>query len=155
VLALNGKKVERVLSGDNLYEPEWSPRGGEVVFVRNPSPYSEKGLIETVRTDGRGIRSIVRGLHPDISPDGSELSFTRAGGIYVMPLAGGKPTLVIRKGDYPEWSPDGRYLAFMRRVNCSSEGGCAARVFVAPATGGKANAYGPEIFEVGPLSWSR
>jgi len=71
-----------------------------------------------------------------------------------MSMTGGKPKLVIRNGERPEWSPDGRYLAFTRQVVCG-DAVCSGRVFIVRATGGKARAIGPEIFDIGPLSWSK
>jgi len=148
-----GNKRKKLLAGGDLYEPDWSPRGGLIAFVRDPT-YTGDGSIQAIRTNGRGLRSIVRGVQPDISPDGSKLAFARGVNVYVMPLAGGRPRLVVRKAAYPEWSPDGRYLAFTRDVVCF-EAGCSGRVFIVRATGGRARAIGPEIFDIGPLSWSK
>lgn len=112
-----------------------------------------RALIQSIEIDDRKVRSIVRGRDPDVSPDGAKLAFAQRKGIYVMPLEGGKPRLIITRGEHPEWSPDGRYLAFTRRVKCG-EAGCSGRVFLVRATGGRARAIGPRIFEIGPLSWS-
>lgn len=148
----NGSRLVRVLGGQN-YGPDWSARGF-IAFVRNPSLRTGAGLIQTVRPNGTGLRSVVRGGHPDVSPDGSAIAFSRRDGIYVMPLAGGRPRRVAVRGDHPEWSPDGRHLAFTREVRCG-DAGCEGRVFIVPAGGGQPRAVGPRVFEVGPLSWSR
>lgn len=152
-VATTGGKVKKILGGP-AYAPDWSPTGTHIVFVRDPAESTGAGLIQSVRPDGRDLRSIVRGGHPDISPDGSRLAFSRPEGIYVMSMTGGKPKLVIRNGERPEWSPDGRYLAFTRQVVCG-DAVCSGRVFIVRATGGKARAIGPEIFDIGPLSWSK
>lgn len=151
-VAVNGKKL-RKLHGGRVDAPDWSPSGTSIVFVHNPSPRDEVGLIQSIEIDDRKVRSIVRGRDPDVSPDGAKLAFAQRKGIYVMPLEGGKPRLIITRGEHPEWSPDGRYLAFTRRVKCG-EAGCSGRVFLVRATGGRARAIGPRIFEIGPLSWS-
>jgi len=148
-----GRSVKELLGG-RVDAPDWSPAGAPIVFVRNPSLKSGGGLIQSIEPDGRGIRSIVRGGHPDVSPDGSKLAFARGDGVYVMQIGRGKPKRIVRDGEHPEWSPDGRYLAFVRNVSCR-EGGCSGRVFIVRATGGKARAIGPEIFDIGPLSWSK
>jgi hypothetical protein len=152
-VAATGRRPTRLFAGP-AYAPDWSPTGTFIVFVRNPAPSTGAGLIQAIGTSGGSLRSIVRGGHPDVSPDGLRIAFARREGVYVMPVAGGRPRLVVRDAEHPEWSPDGRYLAFTRAVQCG-EGGCSGRVFVVRATGGRARAFGPAIFEVGPLAWSR
>jgi len=71
-----------------------------------------------------------------------------------MSLRGGTPERLVARGEHPEWSPDGRYLAFTREVKCG-DAGCEGRVFIIPATGGRAQPIGPRLFEIGPLSWSK
>ncbi len=134
-------------------DPEWSADSRRIVFVRNPTESTGVGMISSIESDGRNLRGIVVGADPDVSPDGSKLAFSRSGAIYVAPLRGGKPKLVLRKGSNPEWSPQGRYLAFTRIVFCG-DAACDGRVFIAPAAGGKATAHGPRLVDIGPLSWS-
>jgi Tol biopolymer transport system component len=152
IVAIDRSSIRRLLRG-HVYAPDWSPTVTTIVFVRYPSIATGEGIIQSIRPDGHGRRSLVRGGHPDISPDGSRLAFARREGVYVMPMKGGEPRLIIRNGDRPEWSPDGRHLAFTRYVRCG-HAGCSGRVFVVPASGGKERAVGPQIFQVGPLSWS-
>ncbi len=134
--------------------PDWSADSRRIVFVRNPARSTGVGMISSIDSDGHNLRAIVRGADPDVSPDGSKLVFWRSGGgIYVVPIGGGRPKLVLRHGLHPEWSPAGRHLAFARHVFCDAA--CEDRVFIAPANGGKAKAYGPWIVDIGPLSWSR
>jgi Tol biopolymer transport system component len=152
-VATSGKNVKRVLGG-SVYAPDWSPTGGEIVFVRNPASGTGAGVIHSIRPDGRKLRAVVFGGHPDVSPDGSQLAFARRDGIYVVPMTGGKARRIIRNAEHPEWSPDGSYLAFTRNVTCN-EAGCSGRVFIVRVAGGRARAVGPSIFDIGPLSWSR
>jgi len=149
----SGGRVSKV-TGARAYAPDWSPVESRILFVRDASLRTGSGVIQSVRLDGKDVRTIVRGGHPDISPDGTEVAFSRRDGIYVMPLAGGTPTRVVLHGEHPEWSPDGRYLAFTREVQCG-HAGCEGRVFIVKSTGGEARPIGPRIFEIGPLSWSR
>jgi serine/threonine-protein kinase len=65
---------------------------------------------------------------PAISPDGSEVAFSRGGEIWVVPLAGGVPrTIADSAVCCPSWGPDGEFVYFVRAPNG------AARV---PRTGG-------------------
>jgi WD40 repeat protein len=154
-----GGDAALVLRASNVFEPDWSPQGKEIAFVRNA--YSRQhgvikeraGLIQIIRPDGSGLRTIVRGDNPDISPNGAELAFSRSDAVYIVQLAGGAPRRVVRHGAHPEWSPDGNYLAFTRNVSCN-ESGCFGRVFIVSAKGGAVKAVGPPIFDIGPLSWS-
>jgi Tol biopolymer transport system component len=143
----------RKLSNGPVYAPDWSPSGDHIVFVRDPADSTGVGVIQSVGIDGRDVHSITVGGHPDVSPDGSTVAFAKGDGIYVLPITGGKPKLVVRRGEHPEWSPDGDYLAFTRPVECG-EGGCSGRVFVVRSTGGRPRPIGPAIFDIGPLSWS-
>ncbi|MGH3133058.1 MAG: hypothetical protein ACRDNY_04845 [Gaiellaceae bacterium] len=152
-IGTGGRKAKKLLDG-NAYAPDWSPTGATIVYVRNPSPRTGGGLIQSIAPNGGEHRSIVRGGHPDVSPDGSRLAFARRNGIYVVPMAGGEPKLIVRNGEHPEWSPDGRYLAFTRPVVCG-ESGCSGRVFIVRATGGRPRPIGPLVFDIGPLAWSR
>ena len=73
----------RKLFGGRAYAPDWSPTGGFIVFVREPSPSTGAGVIQSIRTGGRNLRSIVVGRHPDVSPDGSTIAFGGGHGINV------------------------------------------------------------------------
>jgi Tol biopolymer transport system component len=148
-----GEPIVRLLHG-RAYAPDWAPTGRSIYFVRGPALRSGAGLIQSIGVDGHNLRSIVRGGHPDVSPDGSKLAFARRDGIYVLSVSGGEPRRVVARGEHPEWSPDGRYLAFTREVDCG-HAGCEGRIFVVRSTGGRAHAIGPRIFDIGPLSWSR
>jgi Tol biopolymer transport system component len=138
-----------------VYAPDWSPAGDEIVFVRDPEQGTGAGVIHSVRPDGRGLRAIVFGGHPDVSPDGSKLAFARPDGVYVASMdGGGGLRRIVPNAEHPEWSPDGAYLAFTRFVRCS-EAGCTGRVYVVRASGGRVRPLGPDIFDIGRLSWSR
>lgn len=151
VASVDGRKPRRIVSGADIYQPDWSPRGDRIVFVRDSS-FSGDGSIHAIRVNERRPRFVARGTEPDISPDGMKLAFTTAAGVVVMPIAGGMPKLVAPSGAHPEWSPDGQDLAFTRDTVCG-DAGCSGRVFVVPAAGGVAHAYGPSQFDIGSLFW--
>jgi Tol biopolymer transport system component len=147
-----GKHLKRLFGGP-ASEPDWSPTGDRIIFVRGTG--SGAGVIFSIKTDGSDVRRILRGDDPDVSPDGSKITFARRDGVYVVPVAGGKPRRITRNAKHPEWSPDGTSLAFTRTSRVCDEGGCRGRVLIVRATGGRARPIGPGIFEIGPLSWSR
>jgi len=148
---VNGNALRRL--ANDAEEADWSPDGTQIAFVRDLSSYTGQGRIYAIGGDGRDLHFLARGAQPAFSPDGQKLAFSGRAGIYVMPAEGGQARLVIRKGSQPAWSPDGKRLAFTRPTKCG-HGGCVGRIFIAPATGGRARPIGPEIFDIGPLSWS-
>jgi hypothetical protein len=117
--------VAQEVSGEN---PSWRPDGVEIAYVRYPT-YSVGGL-HVVRPDGTGHRTLVgdhvRTLDPDFSPDGSKIAFGVANpdgltGLYVIPTAGGTPTLLSPNDGSPAWSPDGTKIAFVSRRDGNEE----------------------------------
>ena len=61
-------------------------------------------------TFGRG-----HDFRPEISPDGTQLAFRSLGGgdgVYVQPVSGGAPKLLVRRAYAQRFSPDGRRLAY-------------------------------------------
>ncbi len=153
VVSLASGRRRWLLRGERLYSGDWSPRGGRLAFVRDPDVAGD-GLIQTIRPDGRGLRTIGRGGDPDFSPDGKRLAFTRGKDVYIVGLARTRPRRFARNADAPEWSPTGRSLAVTKDVECF-EAGCSGRVFIIPSQGGSGTAIGPTIFDIGSLSWSR
>ena len=153
-VGVDGKGVRRIVG--HADEPDWTP-DGRIVFVRNPEQSSRAGIVSTIGVDGRGLRRLVsrgRWVEPHVSPDGSTVAVENGTGIFLAPRRGGTPRLFIRNGYGAAWSPDGRYLAFTRPIRCG-EAVCTSRVFVVARSGGKPRAYGPEIGDIGPLSWGR
>jgi Tol biopolymer transport system component len=53
--------------------------------------------------------------YPSFSPDGTKIAFRSerdGGGIYVVPVLGGSPRLLVKGGTRPIYSPVGKYLLF-------------------------------------------
>jgi Tol biopolymer transport system component len=128
-------------------------------------PY--RGNLFTVGSDGSGHHEwdypegVDEGLHPDWSPDGTELAFVtdRADGsadILVSPTEGGTARILVDSppgtvSDHPAWSPDGRYVAF----NTDTQGLAGFRIVVADAgTGAAVTTYeAPKGIDVVAPRW--
>ncbi len=70
---------------------------------------------------------------PALSPDGTRISFSWQGNLWVAPVEGGAATRLTATDANdlnPRWSPDGAWLAF----NSDREGG--NQIFLIPSTGG-------------------
>jgi len=105
--------------------PNWTQDGRTLV-------YNSQGNLYTYALATGEIKQIDTGLATDcnndhvLSPDNSQIAvshFTNEDAtsrIYILPLAGGQPTLVTPKGPsyLHGWSPDGRRLAY-----CAERGG--------------------------------
>jgi dipeptidyl aminopeptidase/acylaminoacyl peptidase len=110
--------------------PRWTPDGRAIVFVRyyGDNGFSQIGVVAAEIPYGRPKVTFLTTWmasagEPHLSPDGKWLAMTTTvsekpggpavNGIWVMPLAGGTPRLLVRDGDTPQWSPDGAQIAFV------------------------------------------
>jgi Tol biopolymer transport system component/DNA-binding winged helix-turn-helix (wHTH) protein len=127
--------------------PSWSPDGKLLAFSEKDEPRAPLSifLASIEGLDKRKLTSPPAGsvgdCAPAISPDGRTVAFNRvsaAGGIFLVPVAGGEPTRVTR-GQLPfcerlAWTADGRELVF------SSSGGApesSSSLWRVSASGGK------------------
>jgi WD40-like Beta Propeller Repeat len=151
----NGLGRARVTRGET---PDFSPRTPEIAFVRDYSYDTNAGKILVAARDGHDVRYVTRGAYPAFHPSGRKLAFVLRRDIYTVPVAGGNVLRLIRNGASPVWSPDGRFIAFTRFTSCpkGGHGPCSGRIFIAPATSSRrAHPIGPEIADIGRISWSR
>jgi serine/threonine protein kinase/WD40 repeat protein len=91
-----------------------SPDGEWIVFDSDRQGEMD---IWKQRLDGGGGPQLVADVEgdawePDWSPDGTEIVFSTAGGLFVVPADGGAPERVTTRGGRPDWSPDGLAIAF-------------------------------------------
>jgi len=100
----------------------WSADGKRLAFARDfavgkPDEHLD---IYTMNADGTGLHAMgLKGLNgrPLWFPDGRRLLFSRIGGLWVIPAAGGTPHQVLKiAGDYDDgaFSPDGKQVVVLR-----------------------------------------
>ncbi|MCB0127192.1 MAG: PD40 domain-containing protein, partial [Caldilineaceae bacterium] len=70
---------------------------------------------------GGALTPITGGLDPALSPDGTQIAFTRiggnAGGVYLINSDGSDERLIYKAAEQlmsPKWSPDGNWIVFSR-----------------------------------------
>lgn len=101
----------------------WSPDGRLIAFVRRSHRFAGvtrhgPPSIYLVEPDGDGLRRLTAGHNPSWSPDGRQLVFSWADGIYRIDATGRGRTQVARvagtRGELlePDWSPDGRRILY-------------------------------------------
>jgi TolB protein len=78
------------------------------------------GRIFIINANGTGLRQLTHGLDPALSPDGSQVAFTRweaPAGLYLVNVDGSQERLLaeVEQAKSPEWSLDGTKVAFSHR----------------------------------------
>jgi Tol biopolymer transport system component/predicted Ser/Thr protein kinase len=130
------------------FQPALSPDGTLIAFASDRS--GEGNLDIWVKHLGGGepirlTRDAADDSQPSFSPDGSRIAFRSerdGGGIYLIPVLGGEPRLVVRNGRDPRISPDGRWIAYWVGQTSSSFTG---NVFVVETRGGAPKALRSEF----------
>jgi Tol biopolymer transport system component len=117
-----------VPSPDRETDPQWSPDGTRISYVRLAEADVEdwrKSWIWTVRSDGTGARRLVLGSNARWSPDGKRLVFSAPtaqsdGDLFVINADGtGLRRLLAtpRRVEWPtDWSPNGKKILFTRSI---------------------------------------
>lgn len=107
-------------------DPDWSPDGSTIVFVRHPVGVPDLAEIYRMNADGTGLTPLTLQFGeeraPSWSPDGSRIVYmARRGGadfeIAVIDAAGVHEFLLTNNGlpdGTPSWSPDGQWIVFHR-----------------------------------------
>jgi Tol biopolymer transport system component len=152
------------LEGDQL-SPDWSPDGGQIVFVSEDVATSRRSLYAFDLTSGRISRltdnSQTNDILPQVSPDGTRVLFISQwldqgtkqipSTIMVLDLASGAVTQLSDGTDYiyeAAWSPDGSQIAF---VSDRDEG---ERLWVMNADGSDPRLLSADLDRVRGAAWS-
>jgi dipeptidyl aminopeptidase/acylaminoacyl peptidase len=132
VLDLRTRRVERLTHSPDSWEfdPDWSPDGTDVVFVRGEGD-ADDGLFLLEVASGRTTR-LARGAlleTPRWSPQARRIAFAARSGIVVIGSDGkGRRILVRQRGiSALSWSADGSRIAYTRVIG---EGRQAERLMV-------------------------
>lgn len=92
------------------YDPDWSPDGNKIVFVR-VSGQGQKLCI--INTDGSGLSEIGFGGDPSWSPVEDKIAYTLNGNIYTMNSHGGSIMQLTNDGaGNPSWNSDGTKIVY-------------------------------------------
>ena len=112
------------LTNDPAYdvEPAWSADGSQVAFVSN-RPYKEQeggNYIHVMDADGSNVRQLTfenESAGPDWSHDGSQITYSNKGDIYIIKTNGEGQSLNLtnspERDEQPTWSPDGSTIAWL------------------------------------------
>jgi Tol biopolymer transport system component len=123
------------------FQPAISPDGSLIAFASDRSGEGNLDIWLKHLGGGEPIRltqNAADDSQPSFSPDGNRIVFRSerdGGGIYLMPVLGGDPRLVVRNGRNPHVSPDGRWIAYWVGETSSNVTGS---IFVVETRGGAA-----------------
>ena len=128
-LKLVGSSELRRLTSDPAEEfaPRWSPNGQEIAFLRGAIDRGTLHVVSPLGGTDRKVSDFAVEGNLDWSPDGHWIAAghkpvvpsnrTDVGGIYLIPLDGGDPRLMVQSQPSafsfsPTFAPDGRRLAY-------------------------------------------
>jgi ABC-type sugar transport system substrate-binding protein len=103
-------------------EPAWSPDGSQIVFVSNrPQKQQEGGnYLYIMNADGSNVRQLTfenESARPDWSHDGSQITYSNKGDIYIIKADGSGQSVNLtnspERDEQPTWSPDGSQIAWL------------------------------------------
>jgi WD40-like Beta Propeller Repeat len=117
----------QLTSGPGDSAPSFSPSGAQLAYQRL---MAGSATVYLANADGSGAIALASGSEPAFSPDGRQIVFVRAGGLFLTGLTPGGPARQLTRvpGDHhPEWSANGsivfqRTAIWHRVVTCIKDG---------------------------------
>jgi TolB protein len=120
----DGTRLQRLTSGSDDRQPEWSPNGAKILFQRQVSPGNWD--LFTIDVNGQNLFNVTRSpalVNTDgsWSPSGRYIIYSAGGpsvnnaNLFVIPATGGRRIRVTNScglDGAPGWSPDGSKIAF-------------------------------------------
>ncbi len=101
--------------------PDWAENGELIAFDGwEQDQNNRSGKIMIVKPDGTGLRALIDGLMPSLSPEGKRIAFSRSSpgnyGIWIVSTADPESELVQieESGWGTDWSPDGTRIAYTK-----------------------------------------
>lgn len=139
VVRADGRGLRRLTrTAANETEPEWSPEGKVIAFVRSRA--TSGAHIYVVRPQGGAPRRVTSGAvedsSPSWSPDSRQLAFVRddeslgVSRVFLTTLDGKRPRPLVDELELdpaatfeagPSWSPDGKRIVFVRGARLYSD----------------------------------
>jgi Tol biopolymer transport system component len=139
----------RAFLGAPSKEPAVGAQGAIVFTTQGPEDATP--MITVMLADGTHVRTLVPGLDPALSPNGSKIVFVRrsgsGSGIFVMDADGTDVRQLTKNPsgaeEAPSWSPDGATIVFARSTFVSTDPDPVASparrdLYMVGATGGEA-----------------
>ena len=122
IYLLNTKNgnVERLttLEDTGEYNPSWSPDGKRIVHDVTDANFHTLYITDIKTRVSKPLPGADGGNDADWSPDGSWILFDRGPygdpSLYLLPPAGGTPTLLVENAISGDWSPDSQRVVFER-----------------------------------------